>query len=274
MSTNRKMRNLCRIAFMLAACTALTFMTSCKKEEVRDQGATIPDEVINRLQVIGLGTDDIQVDPEGGYLVEGCLHMTEEQIFEQFTDLTVDGGTELEQYRTYNLVSVPGSTRTIRVRGSTNLSTKMSNALNTAIAQYNSEGLKLVFQRVTSGSYDILVRRNGTSTGASAGFPTSGGNPYNTVNLGSGLNNIQENTVARVIMHEMGHCIGFRHTDWFNRSLSCGTGGSEGADPYGAVNIPGTPTGNDASSVMRACFSNGQAPTWSNYDRTALNYLY
>ena len=111
MSTNRKMRNLCRIAFMLAACTALTFMTSCKKEEVRDQGATIPDEVINRLQVIGLGTDDIQVDPEGGYLVEGCLHMTEEQIFEQFTDLTVDGGTELDR------PAAPGGLGPRRARG-------------------------------------------------------------------------------------------------------------------------------------------------------------
>lgn len=40
----------------------------------------------------------------------------------------------------------------------------------------------------------------------------------------------------------MGHCIGFRHTDYMNRSYSCrGSAVNEGSAGVGAVYIPGTP---------------------------------
>jgi hypothetical protein len=80
--------------------------------------------------------------------------------------------------------------------------------------------------------------------------------------------------VGSVIQHEIGHCIGFRHTDYFNRALSCGgTATNEGASSVGAVWIPGTPTGNSANSWMLAC-SNGGNRTFNANDIVALNYLY
>ena len=74
----------------------------------------------------------------------------------------------------------------------------------------------------------------------------------------------------------MGHCIGFRHTDWMNRAYSCGTGGSEGQQTsgVGAVLIPGTPSGPDSGSWMLACLSASTNRQFNNNDKTALNYLY
>ncbi|MEQ8576674.1 MAG: M57 family metalloprotease, partial [Fulvivirga sp.] len=69
---------------------------------------------------------------------------------------------------------------------------------------------------------------------------------------------------------------GFRHTDFFDRSISCGgSTANEGDGGVGANHIPGTPTGASASakSWMLACTDGGDRP-FNNDDRTALNYLY
>jgi hypothetical protein len=78
--------------------------------------------------------------------------------------------------------------------------------------------------------------------------------------------------VGSVIQHEIGHCIGFRHTDYATRS-SCNQNVNEGDAGYGAIHIPGTPTGFDANSWMLAC-SNGGDRTFNANDIIALNYLY
>jgi hypothetical protein len=76
--------------------------------------------------------------------------------------------------------------------------------------------------------------------------------------------------------HELGHCIGFRHTDYMNRSYSCGSGGNEGQTTtgVGAVLIPGTPSGPDAKSWMLACIGSGVNRPFNSNDKVALAYLY
>jgi hypothetical protein len=133
----------------------------------------------------------------------------------------------------------------------------------------------VTFSRVSSGADISLVRGNGQYL-ASAGFPTSSGDPYGQVKVNSrAIGNQPQSTVASILAHEIGHCIGFRHTDYMDRSFSCGGAASnEGASTVGAVYIPGTATGPDAGSWMLACIGSGQNRPFNNNDKTALNYLY
>ena len=81
--------------------------------------------------------------------------------------------------------------------------------------------------------------------------------------------------MASIVAHEMGHCIGYRHTDYMNRAYSCGGHHSnEGSAGIGAVWIPGTPTGPDANSWMLACIGSGVNRPFTANDKVALNYLY
>jgi hypothetical protein len=145
-----------------------------------------------------------------------------------------------------------------------------------AVARYNSENLGLTFTYIgTSGGGDINIAVVNTGQYiASAGFP-SGGNPYNQIKYAKTYTNYSLGFVTSVIAHEIGHCIGFRHTDYMNRSYSCGgSATNEGASSVGAIHIPGTPTGPDAASWMLACLSATTDRPFNANDKVALNYLY
>lgn len=154
-----------------------------------------------------------------------------------------------------------------------------ASALDVAIARYNAQGLQLTFQRVASGANIAITRGNGSYL-ASAGFPTAGGAPFNEIKvnsraIGDGTSATFINYVATILAHEIGHCIGFRHTDYANRAFSCGGAPTnEGASTVGAVLIPGTPSGPDAGSWTLACVGANQNRPFNGNDVTALNFLY
>ena len=256
------------LAFLLIAGFTIT---SCKKE-VKVTEEEISQEVIAQIKNLGFNTAGVQ-KVEEGYLVEGDIILTPDRLNERPTSPTLRIA-EVEQYHTFNLVSVSGS-RVITVSSSGDVSAAVSSAIDAAIGRYNAEPLNIEFSRVTSGGQINIKIVNGGNYIASAGFP-SGGNPYPEVKFNRQYQNYSAGFLTTVIAHEMGHCIGFRHTDWMNRSYSCGTGGSEGQQTtgVGAVQIPGTPSGPDAGSWMLACLSSTTNRPFNNNDKTALNYLY
>jgi len=143
-------------------------------------------------------------------------------------------------------------------------------------------GLRLTFQRVANGGEMTITDDFSLPInvfGSSGGFPTAAGNVsttpiiLNQAALGPAPN---ANFLTTVIAHEMGHCIGFRHTDYFNRAFSgcSGSPNNEGAAGVGAVNIPGTPTAEDPNSWMLACIGAGVNRPFNANDIIALNYLY
>ena len=245
-------------------------ITSCKKEVKDPAQEQISEETLAKINGHGFGTSDVQ-KVEEGYLVEGDIILTEEFLN------TRPGGNflriaETEQYRTTNLVDGP---RVITVSVSSQLPSSYIAATDEALARYNAQNLTLTFQRVSSGGNISLVKGNGQFL-ASAGFPSSGGNPYGQVKVNSrAIGNQPQGTVATIIAHEIGHCIGFRHTDYMSRQYSCGGSPvNEGSSSVGAVHIPGTPTGPDSGSWMLSCIGSGQNRPFNNNDRTALGYLY
>jgi hypothetical protein len=229
-------------------------------------------EIISNLVQAGFPDNDIMVADGLVYVGrDGVVSLTASREMLEVDDSL---GSE-EQYRTTNLVS--SSLDLICVNGSA-FTGKFSDALNLAIENYNNLGLSFRMQRTsgsTGGGCDATIRARVVSgTGGSAGFP-SNGRPYRTINIGSGLNNFSVDTVEHVITHELGHCVGLRHSDYFNRSISCGTGGNEGASNVGAIHIPGTPTGASVGgSVMNSCFRSSENGEFTSSDVTALQTLY
>lgn len=256
-----------------------TLMVSCKKDAVKSTTASeISDETKAKIYALGFGTDNVR-KVAGGYLVENDIVLTEENLNTKVNS-PILRVAESEQYRTTNLVSVSGSRNiTVLVSG---LGAAYVAGTDTAIARYNRAGLSITFTRITSGTADITIQgfsqgpSGGFITLGSSGFPTAAGNPYNQILMNTHRQAYGTNPnvlyVGSVIQHEIGHCIGFRHTDYDTRS-SCGQNVNEGDAGYGAIYIPGTPTGFDANSWMLAC-SNGGNRTFNANDLIALNYLY
>ena len=247
----------------LNSCTKTSPIAALPVEEGLSQ------EIKAKISTLGFTADEAYAT-DGGYIVEGDIFLSEEDLSLVSPIQMLVVGKE-EQYRTTNLVT--GLPRNIGVRY-TGSNTNLSNAINAAIARYNAENLQLTFTRVTSGGNIVVTTVGGGNYIASAGFPT-GGNPYGGIKFNLQYANMGANTLTSVIAHEMGHCIGFRHTDYMDRSYSCGGAyANEGSSSVGAVHIPGTPTVADPNSWTLACIGSGVNRPFNANDKTALNFLY
>lgn len=279
------MRKIYLFASSLVVAGAL-FVSCDSQEDSIAMNDEISDEVMATLVNAGFDVEkQVPIKFEDGYLVEGDIYIPQADL------ASLSEGTRLpieEQYSTNNLVSTNGS-RVIRIYapqgGKSGYSAGMIAGLDLAVARYNAENLAISFQRVTSSSSaDIVMTRlskrdENRGVLGSAGFPTSNGDPYGQIKMSGILESaygLSTAGIATIIAHEMGHCVGFRHTDYFNRSISCGGApDNEGSSSVGANHIPGTPTGASASakSWMLACTDGGDRP-FNNDDKTALDYLY
>lgn len=295
------MKNQIKIGVTAIALLAFTFQ-SCEKEELDNPETEQTNIVIDTESVVlpengrELVTDeriieqvrslaiDVAKITRGDFLfpdgtVEERLYigedivMTEKELFS-----LQQNGTR--QFRTFNLVS--GANQTIDIIGYTGsgvgLSSKAQTALQWAVNNYNRiNGSNLRFN-LTFGTnwepkdmvvYDTSSSNNGG--GGVAGFPDDQGNAFKFVQIYN-LEGFSTNVNEHVITHEIGHSIGFRHSDYYDRQ-SCGGFSNEGAGSIGAVQLPGTPT-RDFDSIMQACFSTSEDGEFSGNDVTALQSMY
>lgn len=259
---------------------------SCKKVSNDADATGLSQDEKTMIVAAGFNGNWAEKTADGSYLIEGDMLLTAAQLKEMAGnspahELVV---ANTEHYRTTNIVSTPATgQRIITVRLGSGFPSYYSTGLDQALARYNNLNLKIAFQRVTSGGNIVISGANlGTSGGGcilgqASGFPTASGNPSSGFTLSTSscatsyLNTA--NKADEVMAHEIGHCIGFRHTDYMNRS-SCGQNANEGSAGVGAVWIPGTPTTVTGSynSWMMACTNNN--PAFSSSDGTALNYVY
>jgi|GEM_PF-965876 len=248
---------------------------SCQQDDLKElKKGSVPDDIIGKLQAAGFDTSEGLMKYRNGYLVEYDILLTESEINELAESKSAASHGRVKHYRTTNLVTAPGR---IKIHMDPGFDTHMQNAFDAALARYNSESLALSFERwYTSSTADIRIiafYENSNVLGFSSGFP-SGSKPASSISLNTfHYNGTQRADATTVIAHEIGHAIGFRHTDYMNRSFSCGAGGNEGSAGVGAVHIPGTPTAPSANSWMLAC-SNGTDRPFTTEDKAALCTTY
>jgi len=260
-------------------------LVSCNKDtttvdEEQDSAIGIDQDVLEKAKSLHFNTFDMQEASmekpggklEEGYMIEGDIFMTRDQIM----NMELGGDITSKQYRTNNLVS-DGVITIIGYTGNdaNGLTSQMRTGLQWAVNNYNRLNLDISFQLTYGTNWqdkDMVVFQVQGGAGGSAGFP-SGGAPNQFVRINSGLAGFSTNVHEHVICHEIGHSVGFRHTDWFSRQ-SCGQNSNEGTAGVGAIQIPGTPSGFDASSLMVACFSSSDDGEFNNNDITALRFLY
>jgi len=267
--------------FAVVCITAMTFVACKKDAKSSADNDAVSQEVLAKIQNQGFSTQSVK-KVDNGYLVEGDIILTDENLNSKSTSPTLLIAQE-EQYRTTNLVTRLPRVITVSV---TNMPTVYVQATQAAIARYNAlpnTRLTFQFQSTGTGNIDVFGFNEGPSGGyitlGSSGFPTASGDPYNQIKMNTNAqaygSNPDLNYVTSVIQHEMGHCIGFRHTDYMDRSYSCGGSYSnEGASTVGAVWIANTPQTAEPNSWMLACISANQDRPFDKYDVTALNALY
>ncbi|MBQ4818798.1 M57 family metalloprotease [Aquimarina sp. MMG016] len=283
-----KKLKLLALSAIIAGC-----IVSCQKEDIT---VAEPQEAIqqpskaqlDKLFKMGVNIDDVSIEeiplPDGTkekYLVSGDITLPVNDL-DKYLDL---GSLEVnsKQYRSDHIVAP--RYRNIRILGWTGtgyeLTPRMRTALIWAVANYNALPNTLNFT-LTFGTNqsqaDMVVYRVPGGPGGSAGFPTADGKPNRYVRINTGLDvpAYSLNVIEHVMGHEIGHSVGFRHQDWYNR-WSCGYNGPLPAEPSvnpAAIWIPGTPWSPYADSIMLSCFTPNEDGEFTNSDKDALNILY
>ncbi|WP_025144418.1 M57 family metalloprotease [Pedobacter jeongneungensis] len=303
-------------------CSSVLLLTmalpSCKKNGGDDPVNTKPEmqsklteaEEI-RIMKAGFSTNDA-IKVGDSYLVEGDILLSAEDLNHQIKlveGLKGKNGPSTEQYKSgYTLAAKYLNNGQIKIKiDAGNLQKLVTDATVIAIKRYNDLKLATTFVLETSstGTADIAVvmkdlgGRDGNGSivlGRSGGFPRADSSPAPNFSLNNQYYNATDftaNALANVIAHEIGHCVGFRHTDYTDRK-SCGFGAkgepvtayltnAEGTayllDAKGnkiedltttATLIPGTVT-KDSKSWMGAC--NSDISSFTANDKTAIYYL-
>jgi hypothetical protein len=270
----RAIEKIVRTCLLFSVVVLLLNLVSCKKQI--NGAEDVSQSVKNKILALGFSTENIH-RLDDGYLVEDDIVLSESELDlkPQTKFLRIAGN---EQYRTYNLLTALPRTVTINI--SSKFSFVYAAALDEAIRRYNAENLQVHFQRANNDADIYIVRATGNWI-ATSGLPSATGTLYRTIKLnpwviGNGNNTSTFiNYLATLISHEIGHCIGFRHTDYMNRSFSCaGHSVNEGVGDSGAVNIPGTPASSDNGSWMLACIKANENRPFNDNDKIALQYLY
>lgn len=226
-------------------------------------------EVVNRLLDLGYNLSEIK-ELNDFFLVEGDILYSKD--IKDYPD-TKNEGANLRHAHTDNLVYPTNLRITVRVDASipTSVTDDWRTAVQSAIADWNGIANCGVFFEFTNGNNaNITVKSDNNQlenrTIASAGFPTDG-IPFNAILVNLDFNgdmDVSEAGKRYNMVHELGHTIGFRHTNWDTR----GETSSDGANL-----IPGTPD-QDPNSVMNGGTALSTWVGFSDFDQISARYLY
>ncbi len=133
----------------------------------------------------------------------------------------------------------------------------------------NVTGTAVRFVEMTPANIVVSMAQVQDNPIAEALFPTSGADPGGTVTIDSDYSTWGNSSQKVFVMvHELGHTIGFRHTNWQARGecVDCGIN-------LGANQVSGTPQ-TDGSSVMNGGTGGTSWSSFSSNDLLAMRTVY
>ncbi len=247
-----------KITFLFAL--LLLAILSCKKEKNADNNTTLNNENTKKSdnEFINLISQTYHVNPDvinynsvdNTFIVDGDVLMTmaEVTLLKQNSSTKPDttSGRPIKANHYYlgpsNLVSYTRA-QDITINASFSPSSPWWEALDTAIKNWNATDNVVRFRRNGSSNDDIQMNALYTASTIVRGtgsFPLNGA-PGNSVSLNNNLNHSFGEKVS-IIMHELGHTIGFSHTDndLFHTHIT-GTPDSSGDEFSIMQSAPGQP---------------------------------
>ena len=268
----------------LALLTVITFVQSCKKSDLKTE-ETLSSEQLQQLKSFiasstGLPVTSVEYNSAKKYFVAGkdiVISLANAKQRLNNTEIS-PAGTEHTGQRVYTYTVTLSNAANISIYADNTVPADWITALDQAIANWNSTNSHVYMKRVTATtttttvgkgkhkttstttvlpSYNIRVTTlydASTSMVAQAYMPYYDGTVGNEVDINTYYSYLSSSYKTFALTHELGHSIGFTHTD--------GT--------YGNL-IPGTPE-TDPNSVMNSFVLpwNGFTP----YDVTAVNTIY
>lgn len=247
------------LALGIISCTQNSILPESSVEMIED---ILDDPYIDFLLSTGFEPENI-VKTNEGYLVEG------DQLFsEEYLDEFINNSDDLEERHRKLFSCMPFSDHLISaiiLRVSNNVPTYWKNALSGAVSRWNAvSGTKVKFYirgplisgGVLSDNWvSVSAQNSGPGNAWVTGYSGCNRLPQNVyINLGS--NSGSPETRIGILMHELGHVVGFQHTD-----SSSGT--------Y----LPGTCT-NDTYSIMNATIFNYPSFNFTPCDIGAIQIFY
>lgn len=255
--------------------TSIILLASCSKNDDNIESDSMQDLISIKEKVARLGFDTtgIIIDEEL-ILVEGDIVLTKSELTRtsprHASSVNIANGVYPISYSRH---------RNLKYHISSTVSSWES-AIQAAFSQYNTlSNFNLRFTRTTNVSEADLRIESGvdfSDAAAEARFPANG---QIGVRIGINLSvpNLNESQRTFLMVHEIGHTIGMRHTDWRGSEFEHG---NLNGIPVGAYTIPGTPN-NSSNPDPNSIFNSGRVhtgvPNWTNFsslDLVALRTVY
>lgn len=249
---------------------SLLLFTSCSCDDVTEGIVDNPinnvesvlEQAKNRILLMGLDTTDM-IEIDGYYVVENDILINKDSLFNI---------PKTRQYSATNTVAT-GQVITIGVDNSA-LLTAWASALSSVASNYTSyTGMVFKFSGYDPDADIVISKANlfYSNVCAEGEFPvSSNAKPGKHVRINSVFYKnidtyLSTNEKIFLMMHEIGHNLGLRHTN-------CAVNG-EGASDVGMVKIPGTPD-TDSDSYMNSATCGNSWTGMPKYDAVALKYLF
>ena len=271
------------VRFLVVGSLALTL--ACQEDQdtmlVPDQATPQLEKTETLAHIKNLGYDERVIEDLGDYyVVEGDILFYKETFYEAQPDRKLSHSPKngrSTQYSTGYPVA-PEWQQNIAVYVDPAAS-DWQNAVLASLVSYNSlPDCRLSFTLTANSAVaDISIFYDSSlpaRTAARATFPYNG-RPGFRIQVNPSFQGEETSAEAQrqlIMTHEIGHCLGFRHSNWWQFGEP-ERGIVNDSVPYHAELIPGTPR-EDANSIMNADILGDSWSGFSQYDTVALSTLY